>query len=156
MSRNPSSAEVLLAAIRVLGLNARKSISSGSSPIQYLLALTTSRSRLQNLMTSSYVVLASQEVLFVSIINPNPLSFPQAIMRTCHLILWLLAGSLFGVVSVDSETQSGSDVIDNAEGVVGGKVTEAGELFSVSPPLQFLRVPRSGGRKADERTRLTS
>lgn len=62
-------------------------------------------------------------------------------MRIYHLILWLLAGSPFGVVLVDSETPPGSGVIDYAEGVVGSKVVEAGGLASVSLPLQSLGVP---------------
>lgn len=88
--------------------------------------------------------------------SPGHLPFPQEIMRTRHLILWLLAGSLLGVVCVNLEKQSGSDVIDKAEGAVGGKVAEAGDLASVSLMLQSLRVPRSGGRAVIERIRLTS
>lgn len=76
-------------------------------------------------------------------------------MRTCHL-LSLVAAVSFGVVCVDTENQSGSDVIDKAEGVIEGNVAEAGDLASVSLLLQYLRVPQTGGRKTIQRTRLTS
>lgn len=87
------------------------------------------------------------ELWFISIPNLGPLLFPQAVMRTCHSVSWLLVGLACDFVCAHDEAQFGSSVINQVEDVVRGNVAEAGDLASVSLPLQSLGVPQSEGRE---------
>ena len=156
---------MVLAAIRVLSHNARKSILSKFSPVQQLLASVSSHSRrFRDLTSFSFEAVTSlqlcfcpsfpHELWFISNANTDlPLS-PSAIMRTCHSVALLLASFVCGFVCADGETLFESDVIDKAEGVVGGSALQPRDLASVSLALQSLGVPQKGYLKTTKRIRL--
>lgn len=77
-------------------------------------------------------------------------------MRTCHWVSWLLTGFACSVICADGDIQSGRDVTDKMEDVVGGNVAQVGDLASVSLPMQSLSVPQSEGVETMKRTLLTS
>lgn len=151
-----------LAAIRVLGHDARSSISSRFSPINTSLLshhhkVDVSSIKLFTiprpwvLCKATALAAVSQQLWLISIPGPGPLLSPQAIMRICHSISWLLTAFACGVVCA-GEAQFGSGVIDKVEDVVGGDIAQAGGLASVSVPHQSIGVSHCGSRETLEHT----